>query len=64
MTGPAEFALRWAWRYQAPWVAVLVAFGGLAVNLGIWRLTTRVAERELPERELEVLARLDPRLNV
>lgn len=60
---PPEFALRWAWRTQAPWVAVVVAAADVALNLGIWRWATAIAVRRLPDQELEVLARLDARLN-
>lgn len=61
---PAELALRWAWRDSHPLVAVGVVVAVVAANAAIWRWSTAVAARQLPERELEVLARLDPRLNV
>ena len=61
---PAEFALRWAWRSASPFVAVAVGVGVVGLNLALWWGSTRAAVRQLPEKELEVLARLDPRLNV
>lgn len=61
---PAEFALRWAWRYQSPWVALLIGAGAFVLNLTIWRVSTSFAVRDLPRRELDVLGRLDQRLNV
>lgn len=61
---PPAFALRWAWRYGPPWSALLVGVGVVALNVGVWRVATVRARRRLPECELDVLERLDPRLNV
>jgi len=60
---PAEIAVRWAWRYQSPVLALGVAVLSVGVNVVIWRAATSFAARDLPDKELEVLTRLDQRLN-
>lgn len=64
LIAPAEIALRWAWRSGSPLIAIVIGLGATAINVAVWRWSTRVAVRQLPDRELEVLALLDSRLNV
>lgn len=63
LVAPAELAMRWAWQSQPWWAGVVVALGALGVNGTVWWASTRFAVRDLPAKELDVLARLDPRLN-
>ncbi|HNI35373.1 MAG TPA: hypothetical protein PLV93_08225, partial [Microthrixaceae bacterium] len=63
LVAPAELAMRWAWQSQPWWVGVAVALGALGLNGSVWWASTRFAVRDLPTKELDVLARLDPRLN-
>jgi hypothetical protein len=45
-------------------VAAGMAVAVVGVNLAVWWASTTAAVRQLPRFELEVLTRLDPRLNV
>ena len=60
---PAEVGLRWAWRSQSPLLAVGIAVASTVLNVALWRVSTTAATRELPVKELDVLNRLDQRLN-
>ena len=64
LVAPAELALRWTLDHQPFGVTAGLAVVIVAIDLAVWRVATNVAVRQLPGRELEVLARLDPRLNV
>lgn len=60
---PAEVAIRWAWRYQSPFLAVGFAAASVGINLVVWWVASAAAVRALPDKELEVLTQLDQRLN-
>ena len=61
---PGEVAIRWSWRSQSPVLTAVIAVATVAANLLVWRVATSAAVRELSDKELDVLGRLDPRLNV
>lgn len=63
LVGPASVALADALNNAAWTRSLLLAAACVAGNWTIWRFATRRATRRLPEVELSVLAKLDPRLN-
>ncbi|MEZ5321729.1 MAG: hypothetical protein R2698_06615 [Microthrixaceae bacterium] len=63
LVAPAELGLRWT-SQRGEWLAYLgIAAVHLMVGVLVWRTTTRFARTRIDDVELEVMHRLDQRLN-